>query len=217
MRPEKGLAVTWLFTMLVLGLSGCNPGGGDPKERPVLSETPISLVGPYNSVAKTFGEVNFRDKAFIPFGAPLTSATINCAFEYYTTATALVHASCDGEIVFMFKNSGVNDYEIHIKSFASSYWSVQHDHVSNPQVQQGAQVKAGDVLGGTGEWNQAQGIGRTELVVTYSEGPGNDMAYCPLDFGTAKFVQGHEELRAALNAHGFGPFPTFCLAETVKP
>jgi hypothetical protein len=117
----------------------------------------------------------------------------------------------------MFKNEGIDDWEIHIKSSKTARWSVQHDHVSDPVVRQGDRVRAGDILGGTGKWNQSLGIGRTELIVTYSEGPGTDLCYCPLNYGTVGFVQSHNDLLAALNTQGFGPFTSLCLAETVKP
>jgi hypothetical protein len=186
--------------------------------RPVLSVTPVSLVGPFNSTTKSFGDVTFRYyRALIPFAAPLTNTTLNSGFEYYTTASAMVHASCSGEIVYMFKNEGFDDWEIHIKSSQTAAWDVQHDHVSDPVVQLGDIVHAGDVLGGTGKWDQALGIGRTELSVSYSEGPGTDLCYCPLNYGTTEFVQSHNDLLAVVNAYGFGPFTSLCLAETVKP
>jgi hypothetical protein len=215
---KKQANAALMSALLVLIFSCCKSNGEDEFAQPLLSVTPISLVGPYIPASKTFGDITFRyDRAFIPFGAPLTNVTLNCGFEYYTTASAIVRASCSGEIVYMFKNEGIDDWEIHIKSSETARWSVQHDHVSNPVVQQGDQVHAGDVLGGTGRWNQSQNIGRTELIVTYSEGPGTDLSYCPLNYGTTDFVQKHNDLLAALNAHGFGPFASFCLAETVKP
>jgi len=215
---RAALLSSLLPVLLALVLSSCKSNDGNDSTPPLLSVTPISLIGPYNLTTKTFGDITFKyDRAFIPFGAPLTSSTLNCGFEYYTTATAIVRASCNGEIVYMFKNEGIDDWEIHIKSSQTARWGVQHDHVSNPVVQQGDQVRAGDVLGGTGRWNQSQNIGRTELVVTYSEGPGTDLSYCPMNYGTAEFVQGHNDLLAALNAHGFGPFASLCLAQTVTP
>jgi hypothetical protein len=219
MTATKHLIVALQFALLMLILSCCKSGDTDIQAPPVLSVTPISLAGPYNPTTKAFGDVTFRgDRAMIPFGAPLTATTLNACFEYYTTASALVRASCSGEIVYMFKNDGIDDWEIHIKSAPESYWDVQHDHVSDPVVRQGDQVHAGDILGGTGKWNQAQGIGRTELGVSYSEGPQyQSLGYCPLNYGTAEFVQGHNDLLAAMNAYGFGPFTSLCLAETVKP
>ena len=219
MPSKLNIRAVLLPVLLMLALSCCKPGDGDKQTPPVLSVTPISLAGPYNPTTKSYGDVTFRtDRAFIPFGAPLTNTSLNACFEYYTTASALVRASCSGEIVYMFKNEGIDDWEIHIKSSPESYWDVQHDHVSDPVVQQGDTVHAGDVLGGTGKWNQALGIGRTELGVSYSEGPQEQsLGYCPLDYGTTDFIQGHNGLLAALNAHGFGPFTSFCLAETVNP
>lgn len=220
MPASKSLAIALQSALLVLVLSCCktNDNSGDDQNPPLLSVAPISLTGPYNIVTNTFGDITFKhDHALIPFGAPLTSTTLNCGFEYYTTASATIRASCSGEIVYMFKNEGIDDWEIHIKSSGSAHWSVQHDHVSNPVVQQGDQVHAGDVLGGTGKWNWAQNIGRTELIVTYSDGPGTDLCYCPLNYGTTDFVNNHNNLLAALNTHGFGPYASLCLAETVKP
>jgi hypothetical protein len=220
MLKARTVWVVLCFVLLASVLSCCKSGDNSENDQtpPLLSATPISLVGPYNSAAKTFGDVTFNhDHALIPFGAPLTSTTLNCGFEYYTTASATVRASCGGEIVYMFKNEGIDDWEIHIKSSPSARWSVQHDHVSNPVVQQGDQVHAGDALGGTGKWNWAQNIGRTELIVTYSEGPGTDLCYCPMNYGTTEFVQDHNNLLAAMNGHGFGPYTSFCLAETVVP
>ncbi len=220
MPARKQFIVVLQSALLALALSCSNSVDNDDNERtpPVLSVTPISLAGPYDAAQKSYGDITFRyDRALIPFGAPLTSETLNCTFEYYTTADANVRASCSGEIVYMFKNEGVDDWEIHIKSSAAAKWDVQHDHVSNPLVRQGGRVHAGDVLGGTGKWNESLGIGRTELSVTFSEGPGKDMSYCPLKYGTTEFVRRHEELLAASNAHGFAPYTTLCLAETVKP
>jgi hypothetical protein len=219
MPNAKRLFVALQSVLLVLILASCKPGDSDKQIPPVLSVTPISLVGPYNPVTKSYGDVTFRtDRAFIPFGAPLTNTSLNACFEYYTTSSAIVRASCSGEIVYMFKNEGVDDWEIHIKSSPESFWDVQHDHVSDPVVQQGDKVKAGDVLGGTGKWNQAQNIGRTELGVSYSEGPqAQNLGYCPMNYGTTDFVQKHNGLLAALNAYGFGPFTSFCLAENVNP
>jgi hypothetical protein len=215
---KKQANAALMSVLLVLIFSCCKSNDEDEFAPPLLSSTPISLAGPYIPASKTFGDITFRyDRAFIPFGAPLTNVTLNCGFEYYTTASAIVRASCSGEIVYMFKNEGIDDWEIHIKSSQAARWGVQHDHVSDPVVQQGDKVQAGDVLGGTGKWNQAQNIGRTELIVTYSEGPGTDLCYCPLNYGTTDFVQKHNDLLAALNAHGFGPFASFCLAETVEP
>jgi hypothetical protein len=109
----------------------------------------------------------------------------------------------------------VDDWEIHIRGSAAAYWDVQQDHVSDPVVAQGDRVRAGDVLGRTGKWSAT--IGRTELGVAYIEGPGTDMCYCPMDYGTAEFVQRHNDLLAAMKALGFGPYGSLCLAETVKP
>lgn len=218
MPARKLFTSALLSALLILPLCRCKSGDGDKQTPPVLSVTPISLTGPYDPASKSFGDVSFRsDRAFIPFGGALTATTLNAAFEYYTTAAALVRASCGGEIVYMFKNQGFDDWEIHIKSSETAYWTVQHDHVSDPVVQQGDRVNAGDVLGRTGEWNRTQGIGRTELSVAYAEGPGLDMCHCPTEFGTANFIQDHNALLAALNTHGFGPLASLCLAATVKP
>ena len=158
MPAKKLLAVALQTALLVFVLFACKPGDTDENDQtpPVLSVTPISLVGPFNAATQTFGDITFKhDHALIPFGAPLTSTTLNCGFEYYTTASATVRASCGGEIVYMFKNEGIDDWEIHIKSSGSARWSVQHDHVTNPTVQQGDPVHAGDVLAAL-----ASGIGR---------------------------------------------------------
>jgi hypothetical protein len=217
MPSSKLFMVALQSALLVLILSCCKHGDDGEQTPPVLSVTPVSLSGPYQPATKSFGEISFRDnRAFIPFAGLLTATTLNPGFEYYTTADALVRASCGGEIVYMFKNDGIDDWEIHIKSSPETNWSVQHDHVSDPVVRQGDRVNAGDVMGGTGRWNQALGIGRTELCVIYAEGPGTDMCHCPIDFGTAGFVQAHNGLLAALNAQGFGSLASLCLAATVK-
>lgn len=217
MPTRNQFSVILQSALLVLVLS-CSKSGDSDQTPPVLSVTPISLVSPYNPDTKSFGDITFLYyRAFIPFGAPLTNETLNSTFEYYTTAKAIVRASCSGEIVYMFKNEGIDDWEIHIKSSVTAKWDVQHDHVSDPVVRQGSWVNAGDVLGITGKWNSTLDIGRTELCVSFSEGPGQDLSYCPMNYGTTEFIQAHNELLTALNTHGFGPFTSLCQAETIKP
>lgn len=221
--PAVKLLLVSLQSALLAALLSCSSGDGDGSDSapPVLTVPPISLAGPYNAATQTFGEVSFHPpgrewRALIPFGvAALPGGALTPGFEYYTTPDAIVRASCGGEIVNIFKNEGVDDWEILIKAAPHATWAVQHDHVSNPLVKLGDKVRAGDILGGTGKWSAS--LGRTELAVVSAEGPGLDLCHCPMKFGTAEFVQRHDELLATMKALGFGPYGSLCLADVVKP
>jgi hypothetical protein len=202
----------------LLMVSGCGENGDTAPDTapPVLSVSPVSLGGPYDPGRDAYGDVTFSHRdAILPFGFEIRPGVYSCGFEYYTVVDAPVRAASGGVVVYMFQNEGLSDYEIHIRPGPRSVWDVQYDHVLGPTVQEGSRVSAGDVLGTSGEWSAT--IRRTELSVSQIEGPGTDVSYCPMAFATSLFAAEHQALLDAVNAHGFGPYDSLCLAEVCIP
>jgi hypothetical protein len=194
----------------VLLLGGCGCGGGDDDEPLVLSVTPVDMVGPLDAMTQTYGDVRFDDPVVVPFGADLGGGDLSPAFEYVTVLDAPVRAATHGVVEAVEFDAGPMDWEIRISQ--GSRWLLVYDHVLDVTVSVGDEVEAGDVLGVAGTWSMT--AGRTELQVNDEDA---GVSRCPLEFGTAEFVDLHEDLRAAVDASAFGPLPSLCLEDTVVP
>ncbi|WP_299246910.1 hypothetical protein [uncultured Aquimarina sp.] len=138
--------------------------------------------------------------SFIAFGESLTPAQQNPAIEYFTSQSNIQLLSVsDGIVEDIRMNANIEDFEIWIKPNDNSSWLIIYDHVLDLNISLGDQVSAGQILGNIGIGN------RTELQVNRIN-DSNDVAYCPLNFGTENFVEQHTDF-----------FENWCVAETVIP
>ncbi|NMH89143.1 M23 family metallopeptidase [Flavivirga algicola] len=174
--------------LLILGLLifGCNNNDEtlDPAP-PSLSITPIAI----NEIS-----------SFIAFGETLSQNQLNPTIEYITNhANILVQSASGGYVEAIQMNSNIDDFEIWVKPSNNSQWLIIYDHILNIKVSVGDKINAGDVLGSIGIGN------RTELQINQIN-HNQEIAYCPLNFGTNNFVQQHTNFSK-----------NWCIAKTVTP
>ena len=179
MKQLKYFFIFALFTSMLSCIMDDTP--------PVFSVTPVEMTS--------------VDSVYV-FGEEIVPGKINPAFEYYVNSPDVqVRACSGGYVIEIFLNENFPDYEIMIKPSINSAWLIVYDHVRNLNVTEGQYVNPADVLGtvGVGE--------RTELQINdISAGDGNDLSYCPFDFGTADFIQQHTNFTE-----------DWCLTNTVVP
>ena len=171
------------FSLLFLGLFliSCDKNN-DGQERPPTLST--ALVD-FNKVTHV-----------ILFGEDLTATQKNPAFEYIVdNANEEVISCSNGFVEKIIRNTAFSDYEIHIRPSSRSEWIIIYDHVKDINLSEGDNVEPGTLLGIIGEGN------RVELQVNQ-----NNMAHCPLNFGTTAFVQEHLHFTE-----------DWCLEDTVIP
>lgn len=138
--------------------------------------------------------------SFIAFGESLTPTQQNPAIEYFTKQSNIqVRSVSDGIVEDIRMNSNIDDFEIWIKPNDNSTWLIIQDHVVDVNVSLGDRVNAGQILGRIGLGN------RTELQINRINGK-NNIAHCPLNFGTQNFVIQHTSF-----------FENWCVVETVIP
>lgn len=133
---------------------------------PILSTAPLDLS---------------KVTSIIPFGENLSASQKNPAFEYITnSADVNVKSVSEGYIEAIKTNQGFDDVEIWVKPNPNSPWLIIYDHILVPNVSIGDTILPGDILGKVGESN------RTELQLN-----NNELAHCPLNFGTTAFIEKH--------------------------
>ncbi|SEK81481.1 Peptidase family M23 [Aquimarina amphilecti] len=138
-----------------------------------------------------------RVSSFIAFGESLTPTQQNPAIEYFTNQSDIeVRAVSDGVVEDIRMNINIEDFEVWIKPSNNSNWLIIYDHVLDINISVGDQVDAGQIIGVIGIGN------RTELQVNDDQ----NIARCPLQFGTENFVQQHINFSEE-----------WCTAETVIP
>lgn len=178
------VAMKWMgFVILVLIGVSCSDDDRllDPSP-PVFSVTPVA-----------FDQIT----SFIAFGDALTPTQLNPAIEYFSDQVgAQVRSVSNGIVVDIRMNTNVDDLEVWIRPTADSKWLIIYDHIIDPEITIGDQVSAEQHLGGIGVG------GRTELQINDNQ----NLAHCPLGFGTPDFVQEHIDFSEK-----------WCIAETVIP
>ena len=174
----------WMaFIILVLIGVSCSDDDRllDPSP-PVFSVTPVA-----------FDQIT----SFIAFGEVLTPTQLNPAIEYFSDqADAQIRSASSGVVVDIRMNTNVDDLEVWIRPTPDSKWLIIYDHIIDPEVSIGDQVNVGQHLGSIGVG------GRTELQINDDQ----NIAHCPLAFGTSDFVQEHIDFSEE-----------WCIAETVVP
>ncbi|MCK4445536.1 MAG: peptidoglycan DD-metalloendopeptidase family protein [Candidatus Marinimicrobia bacterium] len=185
LRIIRGLILISMFFMVLIGCSKDDKYEKD-ETPPVLSITPVDI----SSVT-----------SIIAFGDDLGPDRKNPAFEYYLNNSGVqVRASCKGIVENVVLNDNFPDYEIRVKLSSNSIWLIVYDHILNVTISEGDHINPGDILGTVGVGN------RTEFQVNKVLGPGEDLSYCPFNFGTDEFIQQHKSFTE-----------TWCLEETVVP
>lgn len=163
-------------------------------------ETAPQLTVPFINTTKT-------DK-FWPFGSEIGPNKFSCAYEITVTDANLdVVTSCGGKVVAVRANDNFPDYEIDIIPYPNSVYHIIYDHIKNPQVNEGQQLNAGDVLGKVGDG------ARTELQI-------NDdrigKSVCPSQFGNATFNNAFEQARTISNSKPGIDYANVCLMMEVE-
>lgn len=141
--------------VLVL-LAAC---GGDELSdvRPAISRLPFDLA-PYDPATFHAGALDFRqqvsrDKVLLEFAGLLIDGGtgpdgIVLPQMAVRLANAQIKAPADGVVVGFEQNPlPAIDFEIRIRAVADSRWEIGLDHVSEPTIVLGSEVRAGDVLG----------------------------------------------------------------------
>ncbi len=119
----------------------------------------------------------------------------NVALEYYTwDATAEVRAPCDLYLNKIMDNEvGVGDFELELRTSASSAYFIYIDHVRDLRFAEGAFIAQGQVIGLSG----VSPAYRSELQVNFLELTDDHryhtIHYCPLNFGTEEFIKSHTD------------------------
>ena len=170
-----------LLLYCVFALSSCF----DTEENrtpPVLKNLVVEFAD-YDPATEFAGDFTFRDnfeRMFFEFGyrGSADPGDLVAEFAYIVKEDALLKAPCDGIITRLEKRSD-GDYYIIIQSKKNSHWFTQVDHVLNVTVKKGDEVKAGDVLGNPGNWNNSVGLGVVELSVINDKENKN---YCPFSY-----------------------------------
>jgi hypothetical protein len=186
MKFYKYQIVPW-FLIIILIISGCKKNDEKSDETPpVLSVLPVDI----STVT-----------SIIAFGADLTPAQKNPAFEYrVNNSTVQVRSACKGYIEEIRLNDNFPDYEVWIKMSSNSIWRIIYDHVLNLNISKNDNVNPGDILGTVGIEN------RTELQINKNIKNNEELSFCPFDFGTSEFIQQHKLFTE-----------TWCLTDTVIP
>jgi len=123
-----------------------------------------------------------ENKVFLEYGVEVMGPDgpkILPTFEYRVARDSEVLAAIDGVITKLFYKDHTKDYGIHIQPSANSQWTLEHDHVNNPLVSEGATVKAGDILGKAGTLGGE--LGRTEIML-FAGGSAGVTTYCPFKY-----------------------------------
>jgi len=213
-----------VFAVLILLLSplliggSCNDTKSDPVNStpPVLSVTPIDMSGSYDPTDSTIGDIRFEDPVIIPFGYALTQYQDSPAIEYYARPDAPVRAVAEAIVENVIANPPEQgDYEIITSARPGADYTIIYDHVLQVEVVAGERIYPGDTLGLAGTWSAT--MRRTELQINYGEG--SDLrAYCPLNYGSASFLQDHRKIITEYNNRGFTPYlDTLCITGPVIP
>jgi hypothetical protein len=120
--------------------------------------------GPYDEQTGMAGAFQFSNnyqQVFFEFGkAEMDKLTPE--FGYFLPPDAEIFACMDGVVSDIYFQEEWQDYAIVIRN-GNVLW-VEHDHVTNLQVQEGDIVTPGTVLGNPGTWWD-EGVGRTEVMV----------------------------------------------------
>ncbi len=184
MKIRKHQTVT-VILIIILILFACKKDEKPDVTPPVLSVTPVDI----STVT-----------SIIAFGADLTPAQKNPAFEYrVNNSTVEVRSVCKGYVERIMLNDNFPDYEVWIKMSSNSIWTIIYDHVLNLNISENDNVNPGDVLGIVGTGN------RTELQINKIIN-NEELSFCPFDFGNSEFIQQHKTFTE-----------TWCLTDTVIP
>ena len=209
--------------------SGSSSGNDEP---PLLKNLLIMNWGPYDSSSisgdfefSTSNSYIYFDEFGRVHSAGTPNAYDNPAFEYKVPLDTKVYIPADGIVDFIQwqPSSGYkqDDWELTIKPRDGSDWRLVIDHIvdiscersagvicDNPitvngvQLTSGMEVKAGDLLGYVGNFEDGDGnaIGRTEITIgKYVAGSGssggnkNFNNYCPMNYL-------HESVKSTLEA-----------------
>jgi len=195
--------------LIALGLilcvfASCVPGG-DPEDIPErldVSNTvapvfsvPIVAIPSVSENAARLPEAQFH---MIGFGQdldiPAKSPRLSPALEYYTRdALAQVKAPCRLILTRIMDNEeGVGDLELEFRPADDSAYFIYLDHVRDLTVEEGETVEAGETLGLAGVAPEYRVELQVNFVRRVDEATLSTTHYCPLDYGTAAFIEAHE-------------------------
>lgn len=181
-----------LFVATVVLLAGCErvpPPVAEKKEvvPPTYLKNLAVKIARYDSDTGKAGDIVFHwsdKKAFIEFGPGSLSdrdgnPKDNPTFEYHVDPDANVYAAAKGTVAWVDPRAADDDFAIHIKA-PDGRFTVIYDHVTDPRVDEGDEVTAGNVLGKPGPKNDE--FGRTELQVNAHREGQRDISVCPFKF-----------------------------------
>ena len=181
-----------LVVAAVVVLAGCErvpPTVVEQKEEvpPTYLKNLAVKIARYDSDTGKAGDVVFHwsdRKPFVEFGpGALTdrdgNPKDNPTFEYHVDHDAKVYAAADGEVEWVDPRAADDDFALHIKA-SDGRFTIIYDHVTDPRVEEGEKVMAGDTLGKPGP--KEDEYGRTELQVNMHREGQRDISVCPFTF-----------------------------------
>jgi hypothetical protein len=168
--------------------SGCLKWGSTdpdpPESRAFVVENLGVQFGPWDPATNRAGDFLFlanHQKVFLEFGARVGDGQGGTkelpTFEYRIRKDAWVTAIADGRIARAVYQADTRDWEFTSASTADPDFQVGYDHVTDPWIQDGDTVAAGDTLGRPGTWDAE--LGRFEIMINNGR---TGLSYCPFCF-----------------------------------
>ncbi len=120
-------------------------------------------------------------KDFYEFGAVVEGeflqGKILPTFEFHTKKSANVYVVADGFIDYIEFQEENKDYSLIVQEVKQRFnpWFINYDHLTELRFKEGDYVKAGEILGKVGNWDET--TGRTEIDVVRA-----NVHYCPTSF-----------------------------------
>lgn len=153
-----------------------------PEPVPVLQNLGLESLGSVRIDTRALSEfATFGLKGFYLFGDSLSGGRRNPNFEYSSLQEGTrVVSAIDGIVVFIREQPETNDFEVFLQPKEGSAWTVAYDHLTQLQVQRGAVITAGTVLGQPARQNN--GLLRFELQINQDIGSGSNVStthFCP--------------------------------------
>ena len=179
---------------LLCSFSSSSDSQSQPQPTPTISSNNPPVIKNLGiDFDKAFIFLQSENKLFLEYGAEVNGPNgtkILPTFEYRTLADTDVFSVSDGTVKKVTYQNDTSDYEIHVLPSENSQWTIEYDHINNPKISVGTQIRAGDIIGKVG--NLGGGLGRTEIMMWDSFGS-RPMTYCPLKYFDPQLLDQYEQ------------------------